>query len=267
MAGSIPRAPGRAITVSIAVHVAAFVAVALILARPPATSTVQRSSVIPVHLVYSPTDGGGGGPTGGQQSTRTQSAQIAAERKLVVPAQRAAARPSPIPSPAITDPPPAAAISAPAVDSGIRESIGTLAEVRFDPNARGIGDAAGGDTGNGPGRGGKGRGPGDGNGPGEQGDGLRPGNGVSWPRLIQEVKPNYTPDAMRARVQGLVELEIVVLADGSVGRVNLVRSLDMQFGLDGEAIKAVRRWRFDPARQAGKAVAVRVPVELSFSLR
>ena len=102
---------------------------------------------------------------------------------------------------------------------------------------------------------------------GDGGEGLTPGNGVSWPRLVREVKPNYTPDAMRAQVEGMVELEILVLADGSVGRVNVVRSLDARFGLDQEAINAVRRWRFDPGRRMGKAVATRVGVELSFNLR
>ena len=94
-----------------------------------------------------------------------------------------------------------------------------------------------------------------------------PGNGVSWPRLMREVKPNYTADAMRAQVEGLVELEILVLEDGSVGNVRIVRSLDSRFGLDQEAINAVRRWRFDPGRRLGKAVATRVGVELSFNLR
>ena len=122
-----------------------------------------------------------------------------------------------------------------------------------------------------------GRGPGIGRGDGDQlgdtdgpgtGDGeWRPGNGVTWPRLVREVKPNYTPDAMRAQVEGMVELDILVLADGSVGRVNIVRSLDARFGLDQEAINAVRRWRFDPGRRLGKAVATRVAVELSFNLR
>jgi len=90
---------------------------------------------------------------------------------------------------------------------------------------------------------------------------------VSWPKLIVEVKPNYTPSAMHARIEGIVELEIVVRADGSVGTIRLVRSLDARFGLDDEAIKAVRNWRFDPARLAGKPVQVRVPVEVSFGLR
>jgi protein TonB len=72
---------------------------------------------------------------------------------------------------------------------------------------------------------------------------------------------------MHARIEGIVELEIVVRADGSVGNIRLVRSLDARFGLDDEAIKAVRNWRFDPARLAGKPVQVRVPVEVSFGLR
>ena len=147
--------------------------------------------------------------------------------------------------------------------------VGTVAELRPIDLGRGQGSGTGADGGRDDGIGG-----GDGNrmgrrsGPGAGDDeGLRPGNGVSWPKLVQEVKPNYTADAMRAQVEGRVELEIVVLADGSVGRVSLVRSLDGRFGLDEEAISAVRRWRFEPARHSGKAVPVRVGVELSFNLR
>ena len=72
---------------------------------------------------------------------------------------------------------------------------------------------------------------------------------------------------MRARVEGMVELEIVVLPDGTVGRVRVTRSLDGTFGLDEEAVRAVRLWRFDPARRKGTPVAARVGVELSFRLR
>jgi protein TonB len=85
--------------------------------------------------------------------------------------------------------------------------------------------------------------------------------------MLQQVKPNYTSEALRAQVQGKVELEIVVLADGTVGRVHITRSLDPTFGLDQEAIKAVKQWRFDPGRKLGKAVPVRVGVELTFTLR
>jgi protein TonB len=72
---------------------------------------------------------------------------------------------------------------------------------------------------------------------------------------------------MRAKVQGEVELEAVVNPDGSVDRVRVTRSLDSTFGLDQEAIKAVRQWRFMPGTLKGQPVPVRVTVVLSFTLR
>ena len=49
---------------------------------------------------------------------------------------------------------------------------------------------------------------------------YRPGNGVTLPRLIgDQPKPWYKVDAMRAKVQGLIGLEAVVLPDGTVGEV------------------------------------------------
>lgn len=93
------------------------------------------------------------------------------------------------------------------------------------------------------------------------------GNGVVAPRLIKETKPAYTAEAMRARVQGIVRVQAVMLPDGSVGSVRVVRSLDTTFGLDDEALTAVRLWRFMPGTLAGRAVPVLVDIELAFTLR
>jgi protein TonB len=90
---------------------------------------------------------------------------------------------------------------------------------------------------------------------------------VTSPRLLKEIKPVYTAEAMRAKVQGVVQLRAVVLPDGSVGRVEVLKSLDAVFGLDQEAIKAARQWRFAPGMRLGEPVAVRVVLELSFTLR
>jgi TonB family protein len=87
------------------------------------------------------------------------------------------------------------------------------------------------------------------------------------PTLLKKVDPQYTADAMRAKVQGLVVLECVVLADGTVGRVEVIRSLDSTFGLDQEAIKAAKQWRFRPGTRFGEPVAVLVTIELTFTLR
>ena len=72
---------------------------------------------------------------------------------------------------------------------------------------------------------------------------------------------------MRARIQGIVALEAIVLPDGSVGRIRVIRSLDNAFGLDDEAVTAVKQWRFAPGTLAGRPVPVLVNIELAFTLR
>ena len=61
---------------------------------------------------------------------------------------------------------------------------------------------------------------------------------------------------MRAKVQGSVWLECIVMPDGSVGEVKVTRSLDPIFGLDQEAIKAAKMWRFKPGMRQGEPVPV-----------
>jgi TonB family protein len=113
-------------------------------------------------------------------------------------------------------------------------------------------------------------------GPGGDGPGPEPGFGdtarAGWPNVttpipITQVKPQYTSNAMRAKVQGAVRLECIVLADGTVGDVRLVRSLDGLHGLDEEAVAAAKKWRFKPGMMNGKPVPVIVTIELSFTLR
>jgi TonB family protein len=89
--------------------------------------------------------------------------------------------------------------------------------------------------------------------------------GLMRPTLLQQVKPRYTPAAMRANVQGTVGLSAVVEADGSVGPVRVTRSLDQE--LDAQAIDAAKQWRFTPGTIDGAAVRVLVTIDLSFRLR
>lgn len=94
-----------------------------------------------------------------------------------------------------------------------------------------------------------------------------PGGDVTWPKLLQEVKPVYTPEAMQARVQGVVALEAIIVEDGTVEDVEVVGSLDTDYGLDDAAVEALKQWRFTPALKDGKPVTVLVPVEMSFTLK
>jgi protein TonB len=93
--------------------------------------------------------------------------------------------------------------------------------------------------------------------------------GVTSPQLIKEVKPRYTVDAMRAKVQGVVEMQGVVLPDGSVDpkSIRITRSLDRVLGLDQQAVAALSEWRFRPGTFKGQPVSVRINVELTFTLR
>ena len=93
------------------------------------------------------------------------------------------------------------------------------------------------------------------------------GNGVSAPVLVTEVKPEYTQEAKDARIQGIVRLECVVGSNGGVGDVKVTQSLDTVLGLDQQAVNALKAWRFKPGEKDGKPVAVRVVVEMAFTLK
>ena len=90
-------------------------------------------------------------------------------------------------------------------------------------------------------------------------------NGVKHPVLVREVKPNYTGDAMRRKVQGVVEMSGVVKTDGTVTDMQVTRSLDPD--LDAEALKAFEQWRFKPGTKDEQAVNVLITVEMTFTLR
>ena len=96
---------------------------------------------------------------------------------------------------------------------------------------------------------------------------YRLGAGVTAPEVLGEQKPRYTAEAMSAKIQGMMEVEAVVLVDGTVGDVRVVRSLDKEFGLDQEGIAAVKKWRFKAGKKDDVAVPVLVSIELTFSLR
>ncbi len=96
---------------------------------------------------------------------------------------------------------------------------------------------------------------------------FTPGSGVTLPTPVRSVKPGYTAAAMDARIEGTVLLDIVVLDDGKVGEAKVTRSLDMEYGLDTQAVEAAKQWLFKPGTKDGKPVAVRVSLEMTFTLK
>ena len=98
-------------------------------------------------------------------------------------------------------------------------------------------------------------------------DVVDPGPGVTLPTVVRQVHPEYTPEAQRARIEGSVLLTAVVRANGAVDSVAVERSLDPTFGLDQQAIKAMKEWEFKPGAKDGKPVAVRIHVQMTFTLK
>lgn len=88
--------------------------------------------------------------------------------------------------------------------------------------------------------------------------------GLVRPKLLKNVFPKYTANAMRAKIQGQVVAQIIVEADGTVGKARVIGSLDPE--LDEQALIAVRQWSYDPGVLDGRAVPVAVIAILDFRL-
>lgn len=95
----------------------------------------------------------------------------------------------------------------------------------------------------------------------------KPGPGITLPTVVRAPKPAYTEEAKRAGIQGEVHLLLDVQTDGTVANVRVVRSLDKEYGLDEQAVKAVHKWQFKPGTKDGQPVPVEITVEMTFRLK
>ncbi len=117
---------------------------------------------------------------------------------------------------------------------------------------------------------GMGIGPGNGNGYGPGSGGnigggvYQIGGGVSEPKVIYSVDPEFSDEARRAKYQGVVLIALIVDAQGNPQGVHVARALGM--GLDEKAMEAVRQFKFRPAMKEGKPVACYATVEVNFRL-
>ena len=87
------------------------------------------------------------------------------------------------------------------------------------------------------------------------------------PVRLEAIRPQYTPEALRQKIQGPVTIEAVVGVDGAVEDARVTTSLDSTFGLDAQALDAVRRTPFRPATLNGTPVRCVVTFDLMFTLR
>jgi protein TonB len=215
-----------------------------------------------------PGPGGGGGGGGNRMKEPPRQAEMPGKDKITVPVSKP---PKMEMQEVKKEPDPVAQLNIPAKSlASAQDSLPGAIEAPPGPPTLSQGSGSGGGAGTGTGTGvgpGSGSGLGPGSGGGTGGGVYRPGNGVTVPRLLHEEKPQYTSDAMRAKVQGTVLLECVVRPDGSITDVQVIRSLDPTFGLDQQAIAAAKKWRFAPGTRLGEPVPVLITIELTFTLR
>ena len=254
---------------SLCFDIAAILLVVLV-SRPGSRTVTDQRSVLDrqddrIIWIADEGPGGGGGGGGNQMKDPPRKAELPGKAEITVPV----ARPPRMEAP--TEPPaPVEALDIPAVaQASAAEALQGLIAAQPRPltPSQGPGSGGGAETGKGRGSGaGTGSGWGSGSGDNTGGGPYHPGNGVTMPVPLDEVRPRYTSEAMRARIQGTVRVECVVQPSGVCTDVQMVRSLDPTFGLDSEAVKATRQWRFKPGTRLGQPVPVLVTIELSFAL-
>ena len=84
------------------------------------------------------------------------------------------------------------------------------------------------------------------------------------PKAIYFPDPEYTEKARKKKVQGVVVLETTVGTDGRTYNIRVVQSAGN--GLDEQAVKALRKWKFEPGTMDGKPVPVSLKIEMDFRL-
>jgi periplasmic protein TonB len=279
-----PRStPGAPLAISGGLH-AGLLAIGLIAATRGVAATDPAVRLDPprrptANLVFLALPGPGGGGGGGGPLQRTPPPKAMREgrgalssplpkREPPPPIESAPPQHLPEPKRPALDAEPLPVLAAPVVaaPADSRSRAGALEQTTAKSDSRGPGKGGGVGSGAGTGIGeGDGAGLGPGTGGGTGGGPYRPGSGIDAPKLLREVKADYTEEARRRNLAGDVVLEIVVRSDGSVGDVKITQGLGG--GLDQRAVQAVRQWQFAPGRRLGRPVDVVVEVAVEFTLR
>jgi protein TonB len=257
--------------ISVLVHVGVvLIAIVPWAASVPKPAKATETAVMvytPLNLVLPVTpqqDQSGGGGGGGRKTLTPPSLgrlPRAADKQLVPPDPEPPKNPDPT---LIVEP----TVVAPQLAQLPQINLLNLGDPNGVPGPPSAGPGVGGGIGTGQGRGvgeGKGPGVGPGEGGGFGGGPFRVGGGVTPPTILSRVEPQYSEEARKARYQGTVVLEAIVKRDGTVDILRVVRSLG--FGLDENAIQALKQWRFKPGLRNGVPVDVALNIEVNFNLR
>jgi TonB family protein len=89
--------------------------------------------------------------------------------------------------------------------------------------------------------------------------------GITPPRLLSKREPKYDEPSRRARVEGTTILWAIIGVDGVATHIKVLRRLTP--GLDAEAVKALKAWKFEAGKVNGVAHSTPVTVEMNFRLK
>ena len=89
---------------------------------------------------------------------------------------------------------------------------------------------------------------------------------IAYPDYRLNPKPKYPKTARKRGYEGKVKLKVFVLANGKVGKIEVVSPSGYEI-LDKSALEAVRSWVFVPGRENGKEISSWVTVPITFQLK
>ena len=93
---------------------------------------------------------------------------------------------------------------------------------------------------------------------------VRVGGNIRTPTKIKDVRPAYPPEALAARIQGVVILEAIIDDQGNIANAKVLRSIPL---LDSAALTALSQWQFTPTLLNGTPVGVIMTVTVNFTLQ
>jgi protein TonB len=92
---------------------------------------------------------------------------------------------------------------------------------------------------------------------------VRIASRIAEANLIQDVAPQYPPEAGRARIEGTVVLLAVIGKDGTVREVRVESGLPV---FAQAAIDAVKQWRYRPYLLNGEPIEIDSQITINFTL-
>jgi protein TonB len=92
---------------------------------------------------------------------------------------------------------------------------------------------------------------------------LNVSQGVSQGLLVKKVQPKYPPNALRARVEGSVQLLATISKNGDISAVKIL-SGDSQ--LSHAAADAVKQWKYKPYLLNGSPVEIQTQITVNFKV-